>query len=144
MPAQLVHVVDDDASVRRSLVRLLNANDLEAKPFASAEEFLASEAATPGGCVLLDYELPGMNGLELQQILVRGESVWEVVFLSGHAEIRQRLERATGGAVEFLAKPAKPADLIAAVQRALARVAAHRAAAPDSGSPPAPKSLRCK
>jgi FixJ family two-component response regulator len=140
LPAQVVHVVDDDASVRRSLTRLLSANGFEVADFASADEFLASGAAQAGGCVVLDHEMPGLSGLDLQQRLLAGDSRWETVFMSGHAEIRQRVEQVSGGASEFLAKPAKPADLIAAVRRALARLDAHRA----NDSAAAPRSLRRK
>jgi FixJ family two-component response regulator len=144
-PAHLVHVVDDDASVRRSIARLLRANGFDVALYGSADEFMASGAAPSGGCILLDHEMPGRSGLELHQVLAAAPAHWEAVFLSGHGEIRKMLERVIGGPVEFLAKPAIPADLIAALQRAIARVQAHRAKAmPEAGSSPAARTLRRK
>jgi two-component system, LuxR family, response regulator FixJ len=134
LPSRLVHVVDDDASVRRSLTRLLSVNGFEVAAFASAQEFLASGSAPRGGCIVLDHQMPGMTGLELQQRLAAGPGHWEIVFMTGHAEIRQRLEDTSRGKVEFLSKPAKPADLIAAVERAVARFARRTRPEEDAGS----------
>ncbi|HEY2629715.1 MAG TPA: response regulator [Usitatibacter sp.] len=115
MAMETVHVVDDEPGVLKSLARLLRATGWQVEHHASAQDFLSR--AGSGGCVLLDYDMPGMNGLEVQAALSsRGD--WKVVFLTGRADIPTSVRAMKDGAVDFLVKPADRHQIIAAVERA--------------------------
>ena len=126
---QIVHVVDDDDSVRTAVVRLLHAAGYEARGYASAGEFLLgrSDRNAPG-CVVLDVRLPGPSGLDLQEALARLEVPLPIVFLTGHGDIPMSVHAMKAGAVDFLTKPVSREALLAAVRVALARDADTRAA----------------
>jgi FixJ family two-component response regulator len=126
---QIVHVVDDDDSVRTAVVRLLQAAGYEARGYASAGEFLLgrSDRNAPG-CVVLDVRLPGPSGLDLQEALARLEVPLPIVFLTGHGDIPMSVHAMKAGAVDFLTKPVSREALLAAVRVALARDAETRAA----------------
>lgn len=131
--APLVHVVDDDASFARSLVRLLGASGFRVRSFSSAAELLAAVSPQSEGCVVADLSMPGMDGLELQQRLGASGAPLPVVFLTGRGDIPSSVRAMRGGAVDFLEKSAPKEDLLAAVRRALdaghsARVASERRA----------------
>jgi FixJ family two-component response regulator len=116
-----VSVVDDDESVRESLPDLLRTCGLEAQPFASAEEFLASGSLAHTGCLILDVGMPGMSGLELQAELARRKHRIPIVFITAQSVDRigpQVLER---GAVACLFKPFSEAAILDAVNAALGR-----------------------
>jgi FixJ family two-component response regulator len=118
-----VFIVDDDPEVRKGLERLLRASGLQAVASASAQEFLMRSEGVTSGCVVLDYQMPGLNGLELQQVLsVRGGR-WQVVFLSGQGDVPKTVQAMKAGAVDFLVKPADGTQLVGAVRRALERAA---------------------
>ena len=137
--ADVVHVVDDEAPVRRSLERLFRASGMEVHTYASAEEFLAAADAFAGGCVMLDHQMPGLTGLELQRILARRGTNWQVVFLTGHAEFVDSDEALAAGAVAVLLKPAPREALLEAIARARARCQAFAASGPPpQDSSPAP------
>ena len=120
--AQTVFVVDDDASVRKSLVRLLKSMGYSAKPYASATEFLEDWCRDPRpGCLVLDVELPGLNGLELQDQLRSSATPIPIVFITGHGDIPMSVRAMRAGAVDFLAKPFQDEHLLRAVQEAIAR-----------------------
>ena len=121
-----VHVVDDDASMRRSLARLLGGAGHEVALYATAEEFLAAAGPSLGGCILLDLRLPGASGLELQDRLVERGCTAPVVFLTGHGDVPASVRAMKRGAVDFLQKPVAADELLAAVASALARDAAAR------------------
>lgn len=123
----VVHVVDDDASTRRSLTRLLGGAGYEVALYASAEQLL--EVAGPGldGCVLLDLRLPGASGLELQERLAERGCPAAIVFLSGHGDVPASVRAMKQGAADFLQKPAAADELLAAVASALERAASTRA-----------------
>jgi FixJ family two-component response regulator len=125
----IVHVVDDDDSVRTGVVRLLQAAGFEARGYASAGEFLLgrSDRNAPG-CVVLDVRLPGPSGLDLQEALARLAVPLPIVFLTGHGDIPMSVRAIKGGAVDFLTKPVSRDTLLAAVRTALARDAETRAA----------------
>ena len=125
----IVHVVDDDDSVRTGVVRLLQAAGFEARGYASAGEFLLgrSDRNAPG-CVVLDIRLPGPSGLDLQEALARLAVPLPIVFLTGHGDIPTSVRAIKGGAVDFLTKPVSRDTLLAAVRTALARDAETRAA----------------
>jgi FixJ family two-component response regulator len=120
----VVFVVDDDASVRRSLTRLVRAAGYEAEPFASAAAFLKAAPSARPGCMLLDARMPDMTGLDLQQELARQGRPVPIVFLTGHGDVPMAARAMKGGAVDFLLKPFKDVDLLDAIGRAVARARA--------------------
>jgi FixJ family two-component response regulator len=115
----LVSVVDDDESVRGALPGLLRSFGLEARPFASAEEFLASDSLSRTGCLVLDVAMPGMSGFELQEELARQACGIPIVFMTAHAIERVRPQVLERGAVACLHKPFSEQALIDAVRAAL-------------------------
>jgi DNA-binding NtrC family response regulator len=114
-----VCVVDDDASIRESVEGLLRAEGLRVETYCSAREFLTRENPEPPGCLVLDVELPGLSGLELQRELSRGGLHIPVIFLTGHGDIPMSVRAIKAGAFEFLTKPFDPEDLLDAVQEGL-------------------------
>jgi len=124
----LIHVVDDDASMREALLLLLGEVGFEARGYSSAGEFLMQPLPDRAGCVLLDMRLPGPSGLDLQAALQRQKIALPVVFLTGHATVDSSVRAMKAGAVDFLTKPVKRENLLDAVQRALARDEAQRTA----------------
>jgi FixJ family two-component response regulator len=122
-PAAVVSVVDDDASVRRSLVRLIRAAGYDVDAFASAGDFLDAPAPARPACVLLDVRMPRMTGLDLQQELARRGRSIPIVFLTGHGDVPMAARAMKAGAVDFLLKPFKDGDLLDAIARAVARAA---------------------
>ena len=117
----IVHVVDDDASWRTSVQRLLSAAGQRVVLYASAEEFLESDVPDSPGCVLLDVRMPGLTGLQLQQALAEPRRKLPVIFVSGHGDIPTTVLAMKGGAEDFLAKPVDTEVLLRAVEQALAR-----------------------
>jgi FixJ family two-component response regulator len=117
--SKLVVVVDDDDSVRRALVGLLKATGIDAKAFASAEEFLQSGVQRETGCLVADIRMTGMSGLELQAKL--NAEHWRIptIFITAHGDAKMRLQALRGGAVEFLAKPFDDEALLDCVRAAL-------------------------
>ena len=124
----LIHVVDDDASMRTALLRLLDAAGFEARGYSSTGEFLLQPPPDRPGCLLLDLRLPGPSGLDLQAALQQQNIALPVVFLTGHGTVGSSVRAMKAGAVDFLTKPVKRDILLDAVQRALARDATQRAA----------------
>jgi len=125
--ASVVHVVDDDASMRRSLARLLTGAGFQVALHATAEELLAVAGPKLTGCLLLDLRLPGASGLELQERLAERGCVAPIVFLTGHGDVAAGVRAMKNGAVDFLQKPVAADELFAAVRAALEREAAARA-----------------
>jgi len=120
-PAATVHVVDDDASLRTAVSRLLRAAGYEVHAYASAGEFLLAERADGPGCLVLDVRMPGPSGLELQAALARMAHPLPIVFLTGHGDIPMSVRAIQAGAVDFLTKPVKRDTLLRAVEAAIAR-----------------------
>jgi len=119
---QTVFVVDDDSSVRKSLVRLLKSMGYPARPYASASEFLDDWRHDPAlGCLVLDVQLPGLNGLELREQLHGSAFPIPIIFITGHGDIPMSVRAIKAGAVDFLAKPFQDEDLLRALQEAIAR-----------------------
>jgi DNA-binding NtrC family response regulator len=114
-----VCVIDDDASIRESVESLLRAEGLRVETYCSAKEFLARPSAEDPGCLVLDVELPGLSGLELQRELFRAESHIPIIFLTGHGDIPMSVRAIKAGAFEFLTKPFDPEDLLDAIQEGL-------------------------
>jgi len=123
----LIHVVDDDDSMRAALLLLLGESGFEVRGYASTGEFLLHPPPDRPGCMLLDMRLPGPSGLELQAALQRQDITLPIVFLTGHADVASTVTAMKAGAVDFLTKPVKREVLIDAIGRALARDAANRA-----------------
>jgi FixJ family two-component response regulator len=119
--APIVYVIDDDASVRTALGRLLKSDGLRALSFASAEEFLAHPLPNLPACVILDVHMPGLNGLDLQHTLAARDASLPIVFITGHGDIPMSVQAMKAGAEDFLVQPFNDHDLLAAVRKALAR-----------------------
>jgi DNA-binding NtrC family response regulator len=114
-----VYVVDDDASVRDAVARLVRSAGWTVETFASAQEFLASPWAHVPSCLVLDVQLPGLSGLDLQQHLAKSGARTSIIFLTGHGDIPTSVRAIKAGALEFLTKPYADEDLIAAIQQGL-------------------------
>jgi len=117
----LVSIVDDDASVRKGLARLLKSAGYDAETFASASEYLARPRPEEPGCLLLDVRMPGLSGLELQEALARTGRRVSIVFISGHGDIPGSVKAMKSGAVDFLTKPVDDRELLGAIERAVAK-----------------------
>jgi len=122
----LIHVVDDDPSMRAALIRLLDAAGFVACCYSSTGEFLLKPLPDRPGCLLLDLRMPGPSGLELQAALQQQGNMLPIVFLSGHATIASSVSAMKAGAVDFLTKPVKSDVLLDAIERALALDATQR------------------
>jgi FixJ family two-component response regulator len=124
----LIHVVDDDESLRKALLRLLDAAGFEACGYASTGDFLLNPPPDRPGCLLLDVRMPGPSGLDLQKALQSRGITLPIVFLTGHADVASSVRAMKAGAVDFLMKPVERDTLLEALQRALERDALQRAA----------------
>lgn len=123
----VVHIVDDDASLRAALDSLLRSVGMETRLFASPQEFLAAKPETAAGCLLLDIRLPGISGLDFQAQL-RGAGIrLPVILMTGHGDIPMSVWGMKAGAVDFLPKPFRDQDLLDAVALALERNQTERA-----------------
>lgn len=118
--APVVHLIDDDDSVRKAVSRLLKAAGHNVQIYANAGEFLLSLPAAAAGCVVLDVRMPGPSGLELHAAIKRLEHPLPVIFLTGHGDIPMSVQAIKAGAVDFLTKPVQRQALLAAVDQALA------------------------
>jgi two-component system response regulator FixJ len=124
----IVHIVDDDPSFLGATSRLLRAQGYEVETFASAQDFLVRQTEDTPGCVLADVRMPGMTGLDLQTALARSQNPLPILFLTGHGDIPSSVRAMRDGAEDFLEKRAPLAQLLEAVERALARDARERVA----------------
>ena len=121
-----VHVVDDDASLLRGVARLLRSHGYVVKTYSSAAEFLSSGIPSGPASLLLDLNMPGMTGLELQQVIADYQSRLAIVFISGQGDIPATVKAMKAGAVDFLVKPFEGKVLVAAIEAALSRsITAH-------------------
>ena len=112
-------VVDDDASVRGALARLLHSAVYQTEAFSSAEGFLAQGRFDAPGCILLDVRMPGLNGLELQEALAAADRQLPIVFITGYGDVPMSVRAMKAGAEDFLPKPFDDEELLTAVARAL-------------------------
>jgi FixJ family two-component response regulator len=120
-PKATVFVIDDDPSVRKSLSRLLRSVGHAVETFSSAEEFLAREHFGGIGCMILDVQMPGLSGIDLQAELSKAETSMPIVFITGHGDIPMSVEAMRKGAVHFLSKPFDDNDLLRAMREAIER-----------------------
>jgi FixJ family two-component response regulator len=121
IPNSLVFVIDDDASVRKSLTRLLRSAGYKSEIFESASDFLARPHHSGPSCVIVDVEMPGINGMDLQEALIQGRREEQLVFITGHGDIPMCAQAMKAGAVDFLPKPFHSDKLLQCVGRALIR-----------------------
>lgn len=117
--APVVFIVDDDASVRRSIQDLLSSVALRSEAFATPQEFLDSKRADCHGCMILDIRLPGISGLDFQRELTKAGVTLPIIFITGHGDVPMSVQAMKSGAFEFLMKPFRPQELLDAVQHAL-------------------------
>src|SRR5580692_9358671 len=115
----LIHIVDDDDSMRQALVELLQTTGFGAIGYASTGEFLLNSLPDQHGWILLDVRLPGPSGLELQAALLRKGIALPVIFLTGHADVSSSVRAMKAGAIDFLEKPVVRETLLEALGRAL-------------------------
>jgi RNA polymerase sigma factor (sigma-70 family) len=118
-PRPTVFVVDDDASIRRALRRLIESVGLEVETYASGLEFLGKMERHKPGCLLLDVRMPGLGGLELQERLAAERILLPVVFLTGHGDVPMTARAMKAGALDFIQKPFNEQELLEAVMRAI-------------------------
>ena len=132
--APLIHVVDDDKGMRKSLCWLISSVGLECRAHVSADAFMAGFNDKRPGCLLLDIRMPGLSGLDLQQVLQRLNSSLPVIFLTGHGDVPMAARAFKAGAFDFLEKPCNDQVLLDRVQEAVAehhRLLAERAQQAD-------------
>jgi two-component system, LuxR family, response regulator FixJ len=114
-----VFVVDDNASVRRSLQALIEADGLAIETYASAAEFLAAYDAERPGCLVLDVRLRGESGLDLQDALRKRNVTLPIIVMTGYADVPTAVRAFKGGAIDFLRKPVPPKRLVAQIREAI-------------------------
>ena len=117
----LVCVIDDDSLVRESLHRLLRSAGLKVQAFASAQEFLASRPSEAPSCLVVDVQMPGISGLDLQRELGHSDSRIPIIFMTGYGDIPMSVRAMKAGAFEFLTKPCRDEDLLRAIGQAIER-----------------------
>lgn len=115
----VVHIVDDDKSYRTATARLLSAHGLRVETYESGDQFLARLSTCEPGCVLLDLQMPGQSGLQIQRRLCEQALLLPVVFLTGEGDIKASVEAMKAGAKDFLEKNSTAAALMEAINRAL-------------------------
>jgi len=122
----LVFLIDDDASVRKGVLRLLRSAGYKGEAFESASNFLAREQHSGPACVIVDVQMPGINGIDLQNVLIQRRREEQLVFITGHGNIPMCAQAMKAGAVDFIPKPFRANQLLECVERALARSADQR------------------
>jgi FixJ family two-component response regulator len=117
----MVFIVDDDASVRESLARLLRSVGLQVERFATAHEFLQRPPHDGPNCLVADVRMPGLGGLALQEVLAGTNNPIPIIFIAGYSDISTSVKAMKAGAVDFLCKPLNKQDLLDAIQQAIAK-----------------------
>ena len=117
----LVFAIDDDASVRKGLKRLLRSAGYKSEIFESASDFLERDQHAGPACVILDVRMPVLNGMDLQETLIQRRRDEQLVFITGHGDISMCAQAMKAGAVDFLPKPFRADELLQCVERALIR-----------------------
>ena len=125
-PNSLVFVIDDDASMRKGLARLLRSAGYKSEIFESASDFLTRAPHSGLSCVVVDVQMPGLTGIELQKDLIQRHCEEQLIFITGHGDIPMCAEAMKAGAVDFLRKPFRADDLLQCVHNALVRSAVQR------------------
>jgi FixJ family two-component response regulator len=122
----IVFVVDDDLSIREAIKSLISLTGVRVETFGTAQEFLRTERPDLPGCMVLDVELPGLSGLDLQRELAAHGIKLPIIFITGYGDIPMSVRAMKAGATEFLTKPFRDQDLLDAIQQALERDRAAR------------------
>jgi FixJ family two-component response regulator len=117
----LVFAIDDDASVRKGLKRLLRSAGYKSEIFESASDFLERDQHAGPACVVVDVRMPALNGMDLQEILIQRRRDEQLVFITGHGDISMCAQAMKAGAIDFLTKPFRADELLQCVERALIR-----------------------
>ena len=121
LPGALVYVIDDEMPMRKAIGRLLEAEGYSVEMFAAAREFLARPPHRGPSCVVVDLNLPELNGLDLQRVLANSGRVDQLIFVTGGASVPTCVQAMKSGAIDYLSKPFRDEDLLGAVERALVR-----------------------
>ncbi len=116
-----IFIVDDDPSIRLALENLISSTGQQAGVYATAQDFLHECPRNPAGCLVLDVQMPGLSGLDLQSELNRAAIYLPIIFITGHGDIPTTVRAMKAGAVEFLTKPVSDAVLLTAIDQALER-----------------------
>jgi FixJ family two-component response regulator len=117
----IVFAIDDDASVRKGLTRLLRSAGYKSEIFQAASDFLKREPHLGPACVIVDVRMPGINGMDLQETLIERHREEQLIFITGHGDISMCARAMKAGAVDFLSKPFRDDELLQCVERALMR-----------------------
>jgi FixJ family two-component response regulator len=117
----VVYVVDDDSSVRNAITMLLEASGFKVETSDSAQAFLERDLVDASGCLVLDVQMEGLSGLDLQQELTTANVHLPIIFITGHGDVPMSVQAMKAGAVEFLTKPFREHELLSAVRQAVAR-----------------------
>lgn len=117
----IVFAIDDDASVRKGLTRLLGSAGYKSEIFELASDFLKREQHTGPACVIVDVRMPGINGMDLQETLIQHGREEQLVFITGHGDVSICAQAMKAGAIDFLSKPFRGDELLQCVERALTR-----------------------
>lgn len=125
-PKNLVFLIDDDASVRKGATRLLRSAGYKSEMFASASDFLARTPHPGPSCVIVEVRMPGLSGIDLQEVLLQRRREEQLVFITGYGDIGMCAQAMKAGAVDFLPKPFGGDELLQCVERALLRSAEQR------------------
>jgi FixJ family two-component response regulator len=120
-PTPIVFIVDDDVSVRESLEPLIQLSGWQSETFASAQEFLSRPRALAPSCLILDVNLPDLNGLDLQKRVAADRTDMPIIFITGYGDVPMSVQAMKGGAVEFLTKPFGDEVLLSAIRDAIER-----------------------
>lgn len=124
----LAILVDDDAQVRDSLEELLSSVGIDSISFSSAQEVLNAKLPDRPGCIVLDVRMPGLSGMDLQQLLATKDILTPIIFLTGHGDIAMSVEAMKAGALDFLTKPVRDQTFLDVVSKAFAADTARRTA----------------
>src|SRR5438045_7316804 len=126
----IVFIVDDDERIREALSELLASHGIQVVAFGSARDYMAADKPDVPACLVLDVELPDINGLDLQGQIAESDHP-PIVFITGHGDIPSSVRAIKHGAVDFLTKPFSDADLMAAIEAAIARDVQEKSARAD-------------
>ena len=126
-----IFIVDDDPSIRLALENLVSSIGQPVETYAAAQDFLHDCPRNPAGCLVLDVQMPGLSGLDLQSELSHAGIHLPIIFITGHGDIPTTVRALKAGAVEFLTKPVSDSELLAAIDQALERDRLARAARAD-------------
>lgn len=121
MAAPVVFIIDDQESIRHALGEMLDVFGYQVETYETADSFLSRCDSSRAGCVVADVRMPGMNGIELVEELTRRRSALPVVLISGHADVPMAVAAIKAGAEDFIEKPVDDVQLVAAINRGLAR-----------------------